>query len=136
LPGLAGFVGEFLVLLGAVDYQAILGFASAFTIVFAAVYLLFMVQNTIFGELSDFLKGLGSRLTDVDRVEAMTLAPLVVLTVVLGLVPALVLDLTAGPVEGILGIVTGAADAAVGAAAAAGQQAAQAAVAIPAVALP
>ena len=93
LPGLAGFVGEFLVLLGAVDYQAILGFVAAFTIIFAAVYLLFMVQNTIFGELSDFLKGLGDRLTDVDRVEAMTLAPLVVLTVVLGLFPALVLDL-------------------------------------------
>ena len=52
-----------------------------------------MIQNTIFGDLSDFLKGLGSRLTDVDRMEAMTLAPLVVLTVVLGLFPALVLDL-------------------------------------------
>ena len=57
LPGLAGFVGEFLVLLGAVDYQAILGYVAAFTIIFAAVYLLFMVQNTIFGELSDFLQG-------------------------------------------------------------------------------
>jgi NADH-quinone oxidoreductase subunit M len=110
LPGLAGFVGEFLVLLGAVDEQAILGFAAALTIILAAVYLLFMVQNTIFGELSDFLKGLGSRLTDVDRVEAMTLAPLVVLTIVLGLFPALVLDLTSGPVEGILAVVDGAAD--------------------------
>jgi NADH-quinone oxidoreductase subunit M len=111
LPGLAGFVGEFLVLLGAVDQQAILGYVAAFTIIFAAVYLLFMVQNTIFGELSDFLKGLGSRLTDVDRVEAMTLAPLVVLTVVLGLFPALVVDLTAAPVESILAIVDGATEA-------------------------
>ncbi len=66
-----------------------------------------MVQNTIFGELSDFLKGLGSKLTDVDRVEAMTLAPLVVLTVALGLVPALVLDLINGPAAGILSIVDG-----------------------------
>jgi NADH-quinone oxidoreductase subunit M len=102
LPGLAGFVGEFLVLLGAVDYQAILGFVAALTIIFAAVYLLFMVQNTVFGELSDFLKGLGSRLTDVDRMEAMTLAPLVVLTVLLGLFPALVLDLIELPVNEIL----------------------------------
>jgi NADH-quinone oxidoreductase subunit M len=102
LPGLAGFVGEFLVLLGAVDYQAIVGFVAALTIIFAAVYLLFMVQNTIFGDLSDFLRGLGSKLTDVDRMEAMTLAPLVVLTVLLGLFPALVLDLIQVPVTEIL----------------------------------
>jgi NADH-quinone oxidoreductase subunit M len=114
LPGLAGFVGEFLVLLGAVDYQAVVGFIAALTIIFAAVYLLFMVQNTIFGELSDFLKGLGSKLTDVDRVEAMTLAPLVVLTVLLGLFPALVLDLIQLPVGQILEVVSDAAEAAAG----------------------
>jgi NADH-quinone oxidoreductase subunit M len=114
LPGLAGFVGEFLVLLGAVDYQPIVGFVAALTIIFAAVYLLFMVQNTIFGELSEFLKGLGSKLTDVDRVEAMTLAPLVVLTVLLGLFPALVLDLIRLPVSEILSVVGGAAEAVVG----------------------
>jgi NADH:ubiquinone oxidoreductase subunit 4 (subunit M) len=73
-----------------------------------------MVQNTIFGELSDFLKGLGSKLTDVDRVEAMTLAPLVVLTVVLGLVPALVLDLIQVPVTEILDVVNGSAEAVAG----------------------
>jgi NADH-quinone oxidoreductase subunit M len=112
LPGLAGFVGEFLVLLGALDYQPILGYVAAFTIVFAAVYLLFMVQNTIFGDVSDFLKGLGKRLTDVDRVEAMTLAPLVVMTVALGLFPALVLDLVRLPVTEILDVVAGGADSA------------------------
>jgi NADH-quinone oxidoreductase subunit M len=118
LPGLAGFVGEFLVLLGAVTYQAWVGYVAGFTIIFAAVYLLFMVQNTIFGELSEFLKGLGNKLTDVDRVEAMTLAPLVVLTVLLGLVPALVLDLIELPVSQILQVVGGAAEAVVGSTAA------------------
>ena len=67
LPGLAGFVGEFLVLLGALDYLPILGYVAALTIIFAAVYLLFMVQNILFGDVSDFLKSLGKRLTDVDR---------------------------------------------------------------------
>jgi NADH-quinone oxidoreductase subunit M len=114
LPGLAGFVGEFLVLLGALEYQVLLGYIAAFTIVFAAVYLLFMIQNTIFGDVSDFLKGLGRRLTDVDRVEAMTLAPLVVLTVALGLFPALVLDLVQLPVSGILTVVADSADSAAG----------------------
>jgi NADH-quinone oxidoreductase subunit M len=112
LPGLAGFVGEFLVLLGTVAFEPLVGYVAAFTIIFAAVYLLYMVQNIICGELSDFLKGLGSRRTDVSPMEAATLAPLVVLTVLLGLFPALVLDLIAGPTELVLGIVADAADAA------------------------
>jgi NADH-quinone oxidoreductase subunit M len=105
LPGLAGFVGEFLVLLGALAYEPLLGYIAALTIIFAAVYLLFMIQNVIFGELTDFLKGLGRKLTDVSPIEVLTLAPLVVLTVAFGIFPALILDLIAVPVEGILGIV-------------------------------
>jgi NADH-quinone oxidoreductase subunit M len=112
LPGLAGFVGEFLVLLGSVTFEPWVGYLAAFTIVFAAVYLLYMVQNIIMGDVSDFLKGLGSKLTDVDRMEAATLAPLVLLAVALGLFPALVLDLTAAPVANVLAIVGSAADAA------------------------
>ena len=95
LPGLAGFVGEFLVILGALDYDPFVGFIAAFTVIFAAVYLLFMLQNTIFGELTDFLKSLGDKLTDVKPIEVATLAPLVVLTVAFGVYPALVLDLIA-----------------------------------------
>jgi NADH-quinone oxidoreductase subunit M len=107
LPGLAGFVGEFLVVLGTVDLMALLGWGAAFTIVFAAVYLLFMLQNVVFGDLSDFLRGLGHRLTDVDRVEVVTLAPLVALTVAFGLFPALVLDVVSLPVDEVLVIVDG-----------------------------
>jgi NADH-quinone oxidoreductase subunit M len=112
LPGLAGFVGEFLVLLGAVTWEPTVGYIAAFTIILAAVYLLYMVQNIIMGDVTDFLKDLGDKLTDVNRVEAATLAPLVVLAVLLGLFPALVLELTAMPVELILGIVENTADAA------------------------
>ena len=112
LPGLAGFVGEFLVLLGAVAWEPWVGYLAAFTIIFAAVYLLYMIQNIIMGDVSDFLKGLGSKLTDVSPIEAATLAPLVVLTVLFGLFPALVLDLIAIPVSEVLVIVHGAADAA------------------------
>jgi NADH-quinone oxidoreductase subunit M len=107
LPGLAGFVGEFLVLLGSVTWEPLVGYIAAFTIIFAAVYLLYMVQNIIMGDVTDFLKGLGDKLTDVDRVEVLTLAPLVLLTVVLGLFPALVLELIAVPVTEVLGIVHG-----------------------------
>jgi NADH-quinone oxidoreductase subunit M len=112
LPGLAGFVGEFLVLLGAVAWQPWVGWLAAFTIVFAAVYLLYMIQNIIMGDVTDFLKGLGHKLTDVSPVEVATLAPLVVLTVALGLFPALVLDIISVPVTEVLGIVGEAASAA------------------------
>ena len=61
--------------------------------IFAAVYLLCMQQRVLFGQLSDFLKGLGHHLTDMKPVEILTLAPLGALTVVLGLFPGLVLDL-------------------------------------------
>jgi NADH:ubiquinone oxidoreductase subunit 4 (subunit M) len=64
-----------------------------------------MVQNIIMGDVTDFLKGLGDRLTDVNRLEAATLAPLVLLAVALGLFPALVLDLTKAPVGEVLAIV-------------------------------
>ena len=105
LPALAGFVGEFLVLVGAVDYQPLLGYVAAFTIIFAAVYLLYMLQNVVFGDLSDFLRRLGNRLTDVSPVEVATLAPLVVLAVAFGVFPALVLELIAGPVDSVLAAV-------------------------------
>ena len=105
LPGLAGFVGEFLVLLSAVEYEAFVGYIAAFTIIFAAVYLLYMLQNVVFGDLSDFLKGLGRKLTDVNPIEIMTLAPLVVLTVAFGIFPALVLDIIELPVNEILALV-------------------------------
>jgi NADH-quinone oxidoreductase subunit M len=113
LPGLAGFVGEFLSLLGAVTWQPVVGYIAAVTIILAAVYLLYMVQNIITGDVTDFLKGLGDHLTDVGRVEAATLAPLVVLAVALGLFPALVLDITKLPVNELLTIVGNAADSAV-----------------------
>ena len=112
LPGLAGFVGEFLVILSSVSWEPWVGYVAAFTMIFAAVYLLYMVQNIIMGDVSDFLKGLGHKLTDVSPIEAATLAPLVVLTVVFGLFPALVLDLIALPLDGVLEIVNGAAEAA------------------------
>jgi NADH-quinone oxidoreductase subunit M len=105
LPALAGFVGEFLVLVGAVDYQPLLGYVAAFTIIFAGVYLLFMLQNVVFGDLSDFLKRLGHRLTDVQPVEVATLAPLVVLAVAFGIFPALVLDLVTAPIDTVLAVV-------------------------------
>src|SRR2546425_7403095 len=52
LPGLNGFVGEFLVLLGAFQVSGTLAALAATGIIFAAVYLLWMYQRVIFGEVT------------------------------------------------------------------------------------
>jgi NADH-quinone oxidoreductase subunit M len=102
LPGLAGFVGEFLVFLGTFAVSPIAAAIAALVMVFGAVYLLWLFQRVGFGELSDFLKGLGHHLTDMTATEALTLAPLAVLTIVMGLYPALILDLINGPVKELI----------------------------------
>ena len=70
--------------------------------ILAAGYLLWMFQRIVFGELSDFLKGLGHHLTDMTPTEILTLGPLAALTVVFGLFPGLLLDLVGGSVDIVL----------------------------------
>jgi NADH-quinone oxidoreductase subunit M len=93
LPGLSGFVGEFLVLVGTFEFNPYAAAIAAFVMVFAAGYLLWMYQRLFFGDVSDFLKGLGNHLTDMTPVEILTLAPLAALVVIFGIRPGLLLDL-------------------------------------------
>ena len=88
LPGLSGFVGEFLTLVGTfVVNPAAAAVVATFVMVLAAAYLLCMFRRVVFGELSDFLKGLGNHLTDMRPIEILTLVPLGALVVVFGLSP-------------------------------------------------
>jgi NADH-quinone oxidoreductase subunit M len=102
LPGLSGFVGEFLVLVGAFEYAPAVAAVATFCMILAAGYLLWMFQRVAFGELSEFLKSLGHHLTDMTPTEILTLGPLAAMTVVFGLFPGLVLDLVRGSVTAVL----------------------------------
>jgi NADH-quinone oxidoreductase subunit M len=102
LPGLSGFVGEFLTLLGTFVASPIAAAVATFVMIFAAGYLLWMFQRVVFGELSEFLKGLGHHLTDMKPIEAMTLVPLGALVVIFGLFPGLILALVDGSVQATL----------------------------------
>ena len=106
LPGLSGFVGEFLVLVGAFLYSPLVAAVATFCMILAAAYLLWMFQRVMFGELSDFFRGLGHHLTDMTSTEVLTLAPLGALIVIFGVFPGLILDLVAGPVAIVLRDVT------------------------------
>ena len=90
LPGLNGFVGEFLVLLGTFKFNPATGPgglfwgpAAAIGVILAAVYLLWMFQRVMYGTLRDAYKAL----PDLSPLEVVAALPLLVLTVVLGVFP-------------------------------------------------
>ena len=85
LPGLNGFVGEFLILLGAFQVHRGLAVVAATGIIFAAVYLLWMYQRVAFGPVTHEEN---RRLADLDRREWAVLAPLVLFIVWIGVYPA------------------------------------------------
>jgi len=88
LPGLSGFVGEFLALLGGYHASRVMTGISCIGIILAAAYLLFMIQRVLLGPLNPKWSGLA----DVNRRELITLVPLMVLVLLFGLFPSLLLN--------------------------------------------
>ncbi|HEU4671925.1 MAG TPA: NADH-quinone oxidoreductase subunit M [Candidatus Limnocylindrales bacterium] len=103
LPGLSGFVGEFLTLVGTFQVYPWAAAIATSVMIWAAGYLLWMYQRLFFGDVSDFLRSIGHHLTDLHPIEALTLVPLGTLVVVFGLFPGLVLGLVGGTVDSVLG---------------------------------
>jgi NADH-quinone oxidoreductase subunit M len=85
LPGLNGFVGEFLVLVGAFQVSPWLTAVATTGIIFAAVYLLWMYQRVIFGEITHEEN---RRLTDLTPREWAVLVPVLVFIVWIGVYPS------------------------------------------------
>jgi NADH-quinone oxidoreductase subunit M len=84
LPGLNGFVGEFLILVGAFQVNRMLAALATTGIIFAAVYLLWMYQRVAFGEVTH-AENRGLR--DLTPREWTLLAPIVILIVWIGIYP-------------------------------------------------
>jgi NADH-quinone oxidoreductase subunit M len=89
LPGTAGFASEFLVLVGAFIARPWMALVAALGVIFAAYYMLPMVQRMLFNPLA---KRENSGLPDLNAREIGLLAPLVVLIILLGFYPKPVLD--------------------------------------------
>jgi NADH-quinone oxidoreductase subunit M len=102
LPGLSGFVGEFLTLVGTFAANPLVAGIATLVMVLAAAYLLWMFQRVVFGEPSAFLQGLGHHLTEITATEILTLAPLAALVVVFGFFPGILLNLISTPAAGAL----------------------------------
>ncbi|PSQ78191.1 MAG: Fe-S-binding domain-containing protein [Bacteroidetes bacterium QH_7_62_13] len=88
LPGLNGFVGEFMILLGSFKSTVLsapwLVVLAATGVILAAVYLLHMVYRTFFGELDQTAN---AEMVDVNGREFLLMVPLVVLMIVMGFFP-------------------------------------------------
>jgi NADH-quinone oxidoreductase subunit M len=108
LPGLSGFVGEFLVVLGAFRYHGLVAAAAMIVVIISAVYMLWMFQRVFFTVPSDWMRRFWPALRDLNRNEWIALAPLIVLVVALGVYPAPVLEMIEAPVERIIEAVNGA----------------------------
>ena len=108
LPGLSGFVGEFLVILGAFQYNGWVAAVAMVVVILSAVYMLWLFQRAFFTVPSDWMRGFWPRLRDMSRIEWVSLAPLVVLAVGLGVFPGPVLEMISAPVDRILEAVNGA----------------------------
>jgi NADH-quinone oxidoreductase subunit M len=89
LPGTAGFASEFLVLVGAFLARPIMALIAALGVIFAAYYMLPMVQRMLFNALS---RRENRGLPDLGGREIAVLAPLVALIVLLGFYPKPFLD--------------------------------------------
>ncbi|MBI4083619.1 MAG: NADH-quinone oxidoreductase subunit M [Candidatus Lambdaproteobacteria bacterium] len=99
LPSLNGFVGEYLILLGAYQVSPIAAILSASAVIVAAVYLLWMYQRVFFGVISN-AKNLTLR--DLPLREVAVLVPLVVLILWGGIYPKTFLGKTEASVAGFL----------------------------------
>ncbi|MEY4908464.1 MAG: hypothetical protein RL260_2182 [Pseudomonadota bacterium] len=84
LPGTAGFIGEWMVILGAVQFNFWIGMLAASALIFGAAYTLWMVKRVYFGEIAnDHVRDL----TDINAREYLLLAVLAVCTLAMGLYP-------------------------------------------------
>jgi NADH-quinone oxidoreductase subunit M len=104
LPGLNGFVGEFLVLLGTFQKSPVWTAVGALGVVLGAVYMLTLYRYLFFGDPNP--RWTKAQLPDLTPMELVTLAPLVVLCFWIGLWPGPLLSLTEQPVAYVLSGVT------------------------------
>jgi len=99
LPGLNGFVGEFLILIGAFRTWPWWTAVATSGVVFGALYLLWMFQRVMFGPL---VREENRRLDDLSVREIAVIVPVLVLCLVMGLYPAPFLRCMQPSIDGIL----------------------------------
>ena len=96
LPGTSGFVGEFMTLLGTFKVSIPTAFFATFGVILSAAYALWLYRKVVFGAL---VKPSLMSMKDLTFRESLTLFPLIVLTILFGIWPKPVLDMSAASVQ-------------------------------------
>ena len=90
LPGTSGFVGEFLTLMGIFQVNTWVALFAASGVILSAAYALWLYRRVVLGDL---IKESLKSITDMAPREKIIFAPLVAMTLILGVYPALILDI-------------------------------------------
>jgi NADH-quinone oxidoreductase subunit M len=99
LPGTSGFIGEFLTLVGVFQANTWVAFVAATGVILSAAYALWLYRRVVFGDL---IKESLKSITDMTLRERAIFAPLVVMTLLLGVYPSLVTDIIGPSVEALI----------------------------------
>jgi len=99
LPGTSGFIGEFLTLIGTFRVNSWVATLATIGTILSAAYALWLYRKVIFGALT---KPSLAAIKDLDYREIIALAPLVALTILFGIYPKPVLDMSAASVAQLL----------------------------------
>ena len=98
LPGTSGFIGEFLSLIGTFKVNIQVATFATFGVILSVAYALWLYRKMIFGTLKPALVGI----KDIGWRESVIFAPLVALTILFGVAPKPVLDMSAASVTQLL----------------------------------
>ncbi len=96
LPGTSGFVGEFLTLVGIFQVNTWVALVATSGVILSAAYALWLYRRVVLGDL---IKESLKTINDMTSREKWIFAPLVAMTLILGVYPALVLDIIGPSVE-------------------------------------
>lgn len=99
LPATSGFIGEILTLVAAFQVNTWVAFGATTGVILSAVYALNLYREVIFGELVNEKL---AAITDVTRKEILMFAPLIIATLLMGVLPVLVTDITGPAVEALI----------------------------------
>jgi NADH-quinone oxidoreductase subunit M len=99
LPGTSGFIGEFLVLMGIFQVNTWVAAIATSGVIFSAAYALWLYRRVVMGDL---IKESLKTITDMTTRERFIFVPLVVMTLLLGVYPALVLDIIGPSVSALV----------------------------------
>ncbi|RYH03265.1 NADH-quinone oxidoreductase subunit M [Salipiger sp. IMCC34102] len=100
LPGTSGFIGEFLTLMGVFQVNTWVALVATSGVIFSAAYGLWLYRRVVMGDL---IKESLRSIKDMTARERWIFAPLVAMTLLLGVYPSLVTDITGPSVEALIG---------------------------------